>query len=323
MSLYLLIVIVGLVVKSIAAARFYLNFPQEYNYIKVELTVFFAMFIASSVINLFIFAPQDFLSALNVPMGFVCRLYYIVDYFSTLVGAYLLLGMFQAKFHRSLPVVTLVILYFAICSFSVLFTDLHFQEIMVTKYMTLAVQVESDPFLIIPQILVLIPFTAVIYTLIRTYRNAQNNQHQIQNFYALIAFVLFDISYISSFWTGLDNPMPMAMATRGFFFFFVINLTLFNREIFDIRHITPRTAENDASIDLRRLFRYYSNEKIGHKEAIKEIEKVMVEYKITKTVGFKEEQGSALPIVANSMKISRSGLYDVLKRLGIATPSNK
>lgn len=323
MSIYLLIVIVGLLIKSAIAVKFYTHFPKEYSSLKVELTAFFVVFIASSVVNLFIFAPLSLMSALNIPIEFVCRLYYVLDNVSTLVGAYLLLGMFGIKMHKSLPVVVLVLAYFAAATFSVVYTDIHFQGIVESKFVTLAKQVPNDPYLIIPQLLAFLPLLAVIVALIKTYRDAKTNQSQIHNFYALIAFIFFDISYISSIWAGLDNPMSMLLATRGFFFFFVITLTLSSREIFDIRHITPKTAENEASSKLRNLFRRYSNEKIGHKDAVREMEKIMVEYKLTKTIGFKEEQGSALPIVADSMKISRSGLYDVLKRLGISAPKGK
>lgn len=323
MSLYLLIVIVGLLIKSVTAVKFYTHFPKEYSSLRVELTAFFVVFITSSVVNLFIFSPLPLVNAMGIPIELVCRLYYVLDNLSTLVGAYLLLGMFGVKMHKSLPAVILVLAYFVMATYRVVFTDIHFLGIVESKYVTLAQQVSNDPYLIIPQLLAFLPLVAVIVALIKTYRDAKTNQSQIHNFYALIAFILFDISYISSIWAGLDNPMSMLLATRGFFFFFVISVTLLSREIFDIRHITPKTAENDTSSKLRTLFRRYSNEKIGHKEAIREMEKAMVEYKITKTIGFKEEQGSALPIVADSMKISRSGLYDVLKRLGISQPKVK
>lgn len=323
MNLYLLIVIAGLLVKSAMAARFYTHFPREYVYLKVEISVFFIVFIASSVINLFIFAPIPWTHSLGIPIETVCRLYYILDNFSTLVGAFLLLGMFKVRLQKSFLVIGLIVAYIIISSYSVLFTDTHFQGIVVSQYMVLAEKVPNDPYLIIPQLLAFLPFLAVITALVRSYRNAKTNQSQIHNFYALLAFMMFDISYISSIWIGLDNPMEMMMSTRGFLFFFVITLTLSSRETFDIRHFTPQTSENLASIKLRKLFRHYSNEKIGHKEAVHEMEKVMVEYKITKTVSFKDGQGSALPIAADSMKISRSGLYDVLKRLGITPPSSK
>lgn len=325
MNLYLLVVIVGLLIKSATAVRFFTNCPEEHTHLRVELSVFFVVFIASSIVNLVIFAPLGILQFLNIPIEFFSRLYYVLDNLSTLVAAYLLLGMFGSKLHKMVTVVLLVVAYILISSYSVLFTDTHFDGLIITSYVTLAKQVPNNPFIIIPQILAFLPLLAVVVTLIRTYRGAKTNQSQIRNFYALIAFILFNLSYISSIWAGLDNPIGgMVLATRGFFFFFVITLTLLSNDFFDIRHITPKTVENHASVKIFKLFRYYSNEKIGHKEAVREMEKIMVEYKLTKIIGFKDDEGSALPIVADSMKISRSGLYDVLKRLGISPPkSNK
>lgn len=321
MSLYLLVVIVGLLVKSATAARFCTKYPKEHAHLRVELCVFFVVFIASSIVNLVIFTPLETLQLLNIPIEFFSRLYYVLDNLSTLVAAYLLLGMFGAKLHKLFIVVLLVVSYVLVGSYSVLFTDTHFDGLIITSYVILAKQVPGNPFIIIPQILAFLPLLAVVIALIRTYRGAKTNQSQIRNFYALIAFILFDLSYISSIWAGLDNPIGgMVLATRGFFFFFVISLTLLSNDFFDIRHITPKTVENDASAKIFKLFRYYSNEKIGHKDAVREMEKIMVEYKLTKTIGFKDDEGSALPMVADSMKISRSGLYDVLKRLGISTP---
>lgn len=323
MSFYLLIVIAGLIIKSTTATYYYFHCPKEYAHLRVELFTFFSVFISSSIVNIFIFAPSTLINSDFFSVEFITRLYYVIDNLATLSAAFLLLGMFKARHHRSPVIVITVLSYIAVKSFSVLFTDRHFQGIQVSEYMVLAKQVSYDPFLMIPQTLTFLPLGAVVLTLVITYRNAKTNQSQIHNFYALIAFILYYLSYIFSLWTGLDEPSPLAMSTRGFFFFFVICVTLLSKDIFDIRHITPKTVENETSSKLRKLFRDYTNEHIGHKDVIREMEKIMVEYKITKTIGFKDDSKSALPIVANSMKMSRSGLYDVLKRLGIKQPNSK
>lgn len=317
MSLYLLVVLVGLLLKVFVARRFYANFPTEYKKIRQELNVFFSVFIASSVINVFIFMPIESLTLFHMPVDLAARLYYLFDNLSTLVGAYLLLGIFGSRLHKLKSVLVVMLTYILIASYSVLFTNTHFNGLVINEHVFLAKRVLESSYILIPQVLAILTLMVVLIALIRTYRHAKTNQSQIRNFYTLIAFVLFDLSYISSLWIGVDSPM--ILATRGFFFFFVVSLTLMSNDFFDIRHITPKTSENDASIALFRLFRLYSNEKIGHKEAVKDIEKIMVEYKLTKISGFKDEEGSAMPIVADSMKISRSGLYDVLKRLGITT----
>ncbi len=271
------------------------------------------LFTICSITQIFLFGPPELKTTFGMSDRSVIRAYYLFDGTSMATAAYLMMSVFNVRFHKHWSFLGALMAAACFIAYLLFFTSSLVGAERVDDGIILG---STAPFTIIPRIIAYGILAIVIIALLNTYRNANSDQVQIRNFYALAAFLVYDINYI----VGLYYAIPLIMALKGILFFIIILLTLQDVLRFDIREYTPRTAERLTSAKLRKVYRQYIKEDIGHKEAVTEMEKALVEYKLNKISGFNATKASSLPAIAKSMKVSRSGLYDILKRLNIARP---
>jgi hypothetical protein len=279
--------------------------------------VFVIVFLAYSVIQIMLFGPSFLAEAVALKRICVIRLYYFIDGVSLIVGGFLLVSLFDYRQHRHPISVAAIVAFILTGGYFLIFTSA-----MVDGLRPGPAGLEfSKPaeYVYLGRAMVYISTAVVLIALCKTFISARSNHAQIKNVYALVAALIYNLSCL----LGVYKVYPFLMSTRGVIFYVVVVLILQRNRWFDIRPVTPATLEANTLRDLSRTFRQYAGEDIGHREAMKRLETTLVSYKLERITGFKDGKGSSLPLVAESMQLKLSSLYDLLKRLKIRKPENK
>lgn len=318
MNLYLFITLVGLIIKLWVSRGLLFNFPPWHSSIKPELLTFVFMFLAYSLIQILLFGPESWATAISLERIFVIRLYYYWDAVSLIAGGYLLLSMFGMRFHKRWPTLVFLVVFVGVCGYFTVFTDQLIDGVRPGPRNIITLSAPAR-YAFLGQGLLYIITIAIVLGLFRAYRQAKSNEAQIKNVYALGAALIYDTSCL----IGLHWTFPLLMASRGILFYVVVILILQRNRFFDIRPVAPITAEARTLREFSRVFREYASEEVGHRESLRRLERSMVAYKLEKVTGFKEGNGSSLPQVAHSMDVKLSSLYDILKRLELDKPAKQ
>lgn len=318
MNIYLLITIFGLVVKLWVSRGIFFNYPKWHTNIKPELMTFVFVFLIYSVLQILLFGPESWSSAIGLERIFVIRLYYLWDAISLISGGYLLLSMFNNRFHKRPLVLVTASLLMGVGGYFLVFTPAMVDGIRPGPRGLITLSQGSE-FVYLGQMIAYIFTAGIIFGLFKSYRAAKSNQAQIKNVYALVAALIYDISCL----VGLYLTFPLLMASRGIIFYVVVILILQRSRFFDIRPAAAVTSEASTLREFARTFMDYAAEDIGHRESLRRLERSMVAYKLDKITGFKEDNGSSLPQVAQSMDVKLSSLYDILKRLELDKPAKQ
>lgn len=315
MNTYLLIALVGLILKLGVTYNIAFHYPRRYLGLRPEIMAFIFVFLAYSLILILLFGPEHWAMTLKLERIYVIRLYYFGDGVSLIVGGYLLMSMFHIRFHRHWIFLLGVMTFITVLGYFLLLTPHIVDGIRPGPrgIITLSKGAEYQYF---GQIFVGLCTFVILVALYRSYQAAKSNQSQIQNVYALAAALVYNLSCFF----GLYFAYPYLMASRGIVFYLVVMLILQSNRLFDLRSAAPATLEATTLRDFKRIFRDYAAEDKDYRDTLKELERKLVAYKLEKISGFKEGSGSSLPQVADSMGIKLSSLYDLLKRLNLKPP---
>lgn len=315
MNVYLIITFIGLALKLGVTYNIVFHYPRRYLQLKPELMVFIFVFLVYSVILILLFGPEAWAESIGLERIYVIRLYYFGDGVSLVSGGYLLMSMFNVRFHRHPAFLVAVVVFIATLGYFLLLTPYLVDGIRPGPRGLITLSKGAE-YVYLGQIFVFICTIVIVVALYRSYHSAKSNHSQIRNVYALAAALVYDLSCL----IGLYFAYPYLMASRGIIFYLVVMLILQSNRLFDIRGAAPATLEAATLRDFRRIFRDYVSEERGYRETVKEMERALVAYKLEKISGFKEGSGSSLPQVADSMDVKLSSLYDILKRLGLKPP---
>ncbi|MFK7733423.1 MAG: hypothetical protein AB8B48_17520, partial [Pseudomonadales bacterium] len=291
------------------------NFPQWHSDIKPELLIFVFMFMMYSLIQILLFGPEHWATAMHIERIFVIRLYYYWDATSLIAGGYLLLSMFGMRFHKRWPAMTFLLLFLVTIGYFTVFTNQLIDGVRPGPRDIITLSAPAK-YAFLGQAMLYLFTLAIVIGLFRAYRSAKSNEAQIKNVYALAAALV----YATSCLLGLHLAWPFLMATRGILFYVVVMLIVQRNSFFDIRPVAAVTAEANTLREFSKIFREYAGEDVGHRESLRRLERCMVAYKLEKVTGFKDGTGSSLPQVAQSMDVKLSSLYDILKRLELDKP---
>jgi hypothetical protein len=317
LTIYVAIAILGFFIKLAVSHRVLFRFPFRDDAIKPEAWVVAIIFIPYSIPQILLLAPDTWGSAIGLERYMVLRLYLYHGTLALIAGTFMAMSLVNLKFHRSRVVLAVIITYVIVGGYLLMCTDILVPMGQVRQSLQMELGPRTGhPAVFVTRVVVVILLTSIMVYFYRRYRFATNHRIQISSLYVLAAGVLFYLNCVASLFTA----HPLIFATRGIFFFIGIMLVTSDRRIFDARLLTPITKEHRAIRRLIKTFEAYSNEAIGHREAVKEIEQAMVSYKLQRVTGFKTVQGSSLPQVAESMQVSLSSLYDLLKRLDLEKP---
>ena len=318
MNIYLIITLLGFALKLSVTYNIVFNYPKHHAKIKPELMAFVFVFISYSIIQILLFGPESWGVMLGLQRIYVIRLYYFGDGVSLIAGGYLLMSMFNVKFHKHFLTLLIVVLFISVGGYFLISTDMMVEGVRPGPRGLITLS-EGAEYVYLGQIIVYICTAVIILALYRSYQSAKSNHAQIKNVYALAAALTYDVLCL----IGLYVSYPILMALKGIVFYVVVLLILQRSKFFDLRPVSPTTIEGSTLREFRHSFREFASENIGYRDLIKRIERSMVAYKLEKVSGFKEDSGSSLPLVAKSMGISLSSLYDILKRLDLDKPPNR
>lgn len=320
MNVYIIIALLGLAAKIMVTHNVLIKHPMRDPTLRLEIILAAAVFIPYSVPQILLLAPDSWGHALGLERYQVLRIYYYHGTLALISGLYSGLSLLGYSFQRNSWVHALIVAYAVSGAIGFIFTD----ALVAAGQKRLPFEQELGSgngfaFVLATRITVVILVSIAIYQFYKRYRSANSNAVQITSYYAIAAGLLFFLNYLLS----LFFIHPLFFATRGLFFFLAMMLIARDASIFDARPITPITLENKVARDLVKTFTAYSNEEIGHKDAVRKMEQQMVNYKLEKITGFKDTPGSSLPEVATSMRVNLSSLYDIIKRLNLSKDQKK
>lgn len=278
------------------------------------------VFISYSIPQYLLFAPTEHGLALGLERYQVLRLYYFHGTLCLLLGLYCGLSILGYLFHRSKLALVFFIAYFFIAAHYFLFTGM-LVDATVTR-LPFESELSSGPgfnLVLATRIAVILFIVAAMFRFYRRYQFAQSHDIQIASTYAIV----FSFLFLLNASLGLLLVHPLFFATKGLFFFIAMVLAIRDKPAVDLRMLAPVTQEHHVSKTLVKVFGQYAKDELGHKEAMREMEQMLVAYKLSKVSNFKDSSGSSLPDVADSMQMSLSTLYDTIKRLGLERPKKE
>lgn len=162
-------------------------------------------------------------------------------------------------------------------------------------------------------------FAITIGYLIAGYRNAASHLAEIRCGYTLwalspIIIVSLGLMVLMSFGLQVNAAAVMPIATA---LFLVITLKGEKAHgLTDIRRHIPFSLERRTSGDIMAIFSQYAQDDINYRDALNEIEKLLVLHKHAK------HQGNVSSTAA-SMELPRSSLYSIFRRLEIELKESK
>lgn len=320
MAVYVSIAILGCLLKLFVACYVLRSSSEVERHLRPMLVVCSVLIVSYSVPQVLLLAPDSWASAIGLSRAMVLRIYYYHGTLCLISSIYISFSLLNLRFHRSLWMLTIIGVYALIGGFYILGTD----WLVASNYERVPFQQELSsskvsPAVFLTRLAVVIILTVILLGFIRAYRDAKSNQAQIANFYAVAAGMVFYLNCVS----GLFISHPLIFSIRGLFFFVATMMFAIDKKKFDARPHTPATYEHKVLTELQSIFRRFANQKIGYREAVREIEINLVSYKLKKITGFERSDRSSLPEVAKNMQVSLSSLYDLLKKHELDKPRKK
>lgn len=153
-----------------------------------------------------------------------------------------------------------------------------------------------------------------LFALITGYLKAKDHYVQIRCLYifmAILPLLLVGFGVIILMNLGYKVNAMMAVPIATSLFVFIAFKSEIKHKLSDLRRLLPYSHERVASHHIQQVLSDYAMENKTHKDAINEIEKVMVTYKNAKT-------NHNVSKTADSMSMPRSTLYAIYKRLDIS-----
>lgn len=156
---------------------------------------------------------------------------------------------------------------------------------------------------------------SIIAVLIIGYKKSTDHLQQNRCLYVLVAILPLIISCLAVMFLisrGQSNISLLLIPIASTFFSYALIKTETKHQLTDLRQHIPFSKEKKASDSIQDILSGYSLEKLSHKQAMNDIERVLVNYKNKKT-------NHNISHAAKSMDVPRSTLYAILKRLNMST----
>ncbi len=202
----------------------------------------------------------------------------------------------------------------AICTIvgsAILFTDLVVAGYTTIGYSITAIRAEHYWLFQLTALPLLISTAAV---LIAGYIKSDEHIIQIRCLYTLLGLaplIICIISVIVLMAMGFKINAMMIIPISSTLFILITLKTEAQHRLTDVRRMIPYSIERTTSNEIQNVISNYAMENKSHKEAIADIEKLLVVYKNTKT-------GNNVSKTAESMGLPRSTVYAIFKRLEIS-----
>jgi len=249
--------------------------------------------------------------AKNGSLSFLLNVYYMIT-----ISVVLIIYFYAIEVSRSTKNIGKYIAFSGtgVLAVLILFTDAVIAGDKSIGYIITAIQGE---YYFLFQLFVLIMIAVIIRELVNGYRYADNHNAQIQCVVSIIAFapvIIVGFIAMASLYFGfnLSGAVLFPIATTLFLLIMLMNESKHN--LTDVRRFVPFSSESNAANDIITIFDRYAYDDIDYREAIGDIEKLMVTYKYQKN-------GGNVSTTAKLMGMPRSSLYSIFNRLSIQTDS--
>ena len=164
------------------------------------------------------------------------------------------------------------------------------------------------------QVFMVVSIVLTIACLVSNYRDSDEPEQEVRNFYALasmapLIIVTIVVVVLMKLGFGVNATFVFPIASTAFLLILIKGK--YSQSLHrDPRGIVPNSLEARLASIITQANTQYSLEKISHKELMATLEKAVIQYKYQKNNG-------NVSRTANSMKIDRSTLYNKFKTLEV------
>ena len=202
----------------------------------------------------------------------------------------------------------------SVLSLLILFTDFVVAGDKSIGYIITAVK--GDYYFVF-QIFVVTMIVAIITELVNGYRNADTHITQTQCVISILALgpvILVGLVTMVCLYLGVELSGAILFPVATTFFLLIMLVSESKHKLTDVRRFVPFSPENSTANEIITIFDRFAYDDIEYREAIGDIEKLLVTYKYQKN-------GGNASTTAKLMGMPRSSLYSIFNRLKIE--SNK
>lgn len=156
-------------------------------------------------------------------------------------------------------------------------------------------------------------YTVITTVLVIGYRRATENLVQIQcssTLLALAPITLLSVSLVALISIGIQINASALIPIATTLFLYLMLRGESEHRLSDIRRFIPGSLERQATATIMQAFSSYARDETTYRDAMAEIERMMVVHK-------HEKKGGNVSSTAASMDLPRSSLYSIFRRLNI------
>lgn len=182
-----------------------------------------------------------------------------------------------------------------------------------------SITVQKGTLYLVWQLYCIATLIATVTVILLGFRHAKEHRVEIQCIYTFMALmplivVCFIVLGLMAWGFRVNGVISIPIATTLFIVIMVISE--YQHRLTDVRRFIPWSSEYKTSRKIMDIFSNYSRDKIDYREAIGEIERLLVLQKYDKNSGNASE-------TANKMGMPRSSLYSIFNRLKIESRGDK
>ncbi len=169
------------------------------------------------------------------------------------------------------------------------------------------------------QVYALISFIVIAAYLIAGYMASSEHKVQIQCGYTMLALapiLITGLVLLVLMRLGYDVNAALVMPLASALFLVITMKGERLHGLFDIRRHIPLSLERKTSAEIMEIFSQYSQDRVNYRDALNEIEKLLVTHK-------HQKHGGNVSSTAASMELPRSSLYSIFRRLEIDLKDEK
>lgn len=200
-------------------------------------------------------------------------------------------------------------------SIAIMFSDLILSGIHSIGY---SVSADKGQAYIVFQLFSLSLLISVGVMLTLGYKNALTHEQQIKCSSTALAItpnIIASLGLLVLMWFGIKINAIIVLPLTMMAFILITLASEERHKLTDIRRFIPGSAERRTSREVMEVFSNYARDEVSYRDAISEIERVLVVHKYQKN----HKNASA---TAELMGMPRSSLYSIFNRLKIESKSN-
>ncbi len=163
------------------------------------------------------------------------------------------------------------------------------------------------------QLVALVLLIGVCLLSVLGYCKAKNHQVEIRSVYvgcALAPLILFSVIILGLMFMGFQVTAVVSTSIGSSLFVVIMLASEYQHKLTDVRRFIPWSNERRSSRKIMEIFSGYSRDELDYRDAVSEIERLLVLHKYDKNQGNASE-------TAGKMGIPRSSLYSAFNRLNI------